>query len=61
MNLMTTQEAANYLRYSQSYLRKLVMWNKVPFIKFDRAVRFKKEDLDNFINSHRVDATSASS
>lgn len=59
MTLLTTNEAAKYLRYAPSYMRKLVMLNKVPFIKFDKAVRFKQEDLDHFIESHRVDAVSA--
>ena len=56
MTLMTVDEAARYLRYSPSYMRKLVMLNKVPFIKFEKAVRFDKEDLDRFIEEHRVDA-----
>jgi len=60
MTLLTTTEAAEYLRYKPSYMRKLVMLNKVPFIKFDKAVRFKKEDLDEFIDNHKVKADSAS-
>ncbi|MGE0075906.1 MAG: helix-turn-helix domain-containing protein [Sphaerochaetaceae bacterium] len=59
MTLLTTNEAAQYLRYAPSYLRKLVMLNKVPYIKFEKAVRFKKDDLDKFIDEHRVDARSA--
>ena len=59
MTLLTVNEAAEYLRYAPSYMRKLVMLNKVPFIKFEKAVRFKKEDLDKFIEAHRVDAESA--
>ena len=59
MVLLTTTEAAEYLRYKPSYMRKLIMLNKVPFIKFEKAVRFKKDDLDKFIDEHRVDAKSA--
>jgi len=59
MTLLTVNEAAEYLRYAPSYMRKLVMLNKVPFIKFEKAVRFKKEDLDKFIEAHRVDDESA--
>lgn len=54
MTLLTTNEAAEYLRYSASYLRKLVMLGKIPHVKFDRAVRFNKEDLDKMINDHKV-------
>ncbi|WP_422477253.1 helix-turn-helix domain-containing protein [Pleomorphochaeta sp. DL1XJH-081] len=59
MKLLTVDEAAKYLRYAPSYMRKLVMLNKVPYIKFGRAVRFNKDDLDKFITEHRVDAKSA--
>jgi excisionase family DNA binding protein len=56
---MTTNEAAEYLRYAPSYLRKLVMLNKIPYIKFGRAVRFEQKDLDEYITRHRIDAESA--
>ena len=59
MTLMTTNEAAEYLRYAPSYLRKLVMLNKIPYIKFGRAVRFEQKDLDEYITRHRIDAESA--
>jgi len=54
MNLMTVPEAAEYMRFSPSYLRKLVMNKKVPFFKIGRAVRFDKEELDDFIREGRV-------
>lgn len=55
MTLMTSNEVAQYLKLSPSYLRRLVMLNKIPYIKFDRAVRFEKKDVDDFLMSRRVD------
>lgn len=57
MALMTTTEAAEYLRYTPSYMRKLIMLNKVPYVKFEKAVRFRKEDLDAFIDQHKVNVS----
>lgn len=59
MTLMTTNEAARYLRYSPSYMRKLVMLKKLPFVKLDGAVRFRKEDLDEYVDRHLVVPESA--
>lgn len=57
MQLLKVDEAAQYLRYAPSYLRKLVMLKKVPHIKLNGAVRFKQEDLDQYIAERRVTAT----
>lgn len=51
--LLTTKEAARYLGVSASFLER-DRWAgaKIPFIKLgNRAVRYRQEDLDNFIES----------
>jgi len=29
----------------------------VPYVKFEKAVRFRKEDLDAFIDRHKVNVS----
>ena len=51
---LTTKEAAAFLGYKPSYLYKLTMWRRLPFYKVGRGVRFKREDLINFLTECRV-------
>ena len=51
---LTTKEAAAFLGYKPSYLYKLIMWRKLPYYKVGRGVRFKREDLVNFLTECRV-------
>ncbi len=51
---LTTREAAAFLGYAPSYLYKLTMWRRLPFYKVGRGVRFKREDLVNFLTECRV-------
>lgn len=53
---LTTKEAAAFLGYKSSYLYKLTMWRKLPFYKVGRGVRFKREDLVNFLTQDRREA-----
>lgn len=51
--LLTTKQAANFLSVSASFLEK-DRWAgaKIPFVKLNsRTVRYRMEDLINFINS----------
>ncbi|MCG9626918.1 helix-turn-helix domain-containing protein [Vibrio mediterranei] len=56
----TEQETAEYIGMSRSFLRQARMEGQrknrtiaPPFIKVGRAVRYLKEDLDNWLESHR--------
>ena len=51
---LTTKEAAAFLGYKSSYLYKLTMWRKLPYYKVGRGVRFKREDLVNYLTECRV-------
>lgn len=60
INLLNTLEAANYLGLSKAFLER-DRWAgaKVPFIKIgDRAVRYRMQDLDNYIESRSRKSTS---
>lgn len=57
---LNEQETALYIGMSRSFLRQSRMEgpraNRTiapPFIKIGRAVRYLKEDLDNWLNSQR--------
>ncbi len=52
--LLSEQAAANYLGLSY---RTLWGWRKlgrIAHIRFGSTVRYKREDLDEFIRSHRI-------
>ena len=51
---LNVKEAAILLGYRPSYLYKLTMWRKLPYYKVGRGVRFKREDLINFLTECRV-------
>ena len=44
-------DVARYLRYSPSTVRKMVHKKEIPFLKIRNAVRFRKEDIDEWIES----------
>ena len=59
--LLTTQEAADQLGVSAAYLER-DRWAgaKVPFVRLGaRAIRYRQEDLDNFVASRIRTSTSS--
>ena len=60
-NLLTTKQAAETLGVSTAYLER-DRWAgaKVPFVKLGhRSVRYRREDLDTFIESRLYTSTSS--
>lgn len=53
---LDTTSAASYLNLPQPTLQRWVKEHKIPFYQFGRNYMFKKTDLDNFIETHRVKA-----
>lgn len=60
-NILTSKEAAVYIGMSHSFLRQDRMngyrENRTPgpvFVKLGKSVRYLKEDLDAWLNTHRV-------
>ncbi len=51
--LLTRKEASRYLIVSTPTLDRMVRRKELPTIRFGRNVRFKKTDLDAFIESSR--------
>lgn len=52
--LLDSREAAAFLHVGVPTLRRWQMERKIPFIKLGRAVRYRRQDLVDFINDHHV-------
>ncbi len=55
-SLLTKIELMGYLRISRSTLDKWIKEKYLPYIKLDRRVLFRREDIDRFIKSRTVNA-----
>lgn len=52
--LLTTEEAGEFLGLSEKTMRTWRMENMGPyFIKINRSIRYRREDLEAFISSNR--------
>lgn len=59
-NLLSTKQAAAYLGVSASFLEK-DRWRgaRIPFVKVaNRAIRYRQNDLDNYVDSNVMQSTS---
>lgn len=52
--LLNTKQVADYLGYSDSYVRQLVCARKIPYIKLGRSVRFDESDIQAWVESCKV-------
>ena len=50
--LMTVDEAAAYLRLAPWTLRHWVCKKKIPYVRLGRSVRFRRKDLERFVNQN---------
>lgn len=58
--MLTTLEAASYLKLSAAYLNKMRVSGEGPvFAKLGRSVRYRRADLDTWITTRRFASTSA--
>lgn len=51
MDILSADEAAEYLKFSKPYLYKLAKENKIPHIDFGRHILFRRIDLFNWLGS----------
>jgi len=56
--LLTMDEASEYLGISKLTLYGWVSTRKIRFVKIGRLVKFKQQDLDQWIDGHTVMARS---
>jgi excisionase family DNA binding protein len=47
--LLTVKQAAEYLTVSERFIRRIRYENRIRCVKLGKHVRFRKEDLDAFI------------
>jgi excisionase family DNA binding protein len=52
--LLTLQQVAQRLQISETTLYKLARKGKIPAIKVGNQWRFKKEDIDKWLESQKV-------
>lgn len=56
--LLGEKAAANYLGISYENLKRSIRYKGlISYVKFRKGVRYRREDLDSYINKHRVSAT----
>lgn len=65
-NLLTDEEAANYISMSVAYLRADRSRGPVggstpgpPWLRLGRSIRYRKQDLDTWLSGQRVDRIAA--
>lgn len=54
--LLTVPEAAEYLGMAPNTIYVWSREGKLPSIKFSAAVRFRRADLEAWLDAHRLDA-----
>lgn len=52
MRLLTAQEVANILSVHLTTIGRWTRLGKLKSVKFDRAIRYRNEDVEDFINSN---------
>lgn len=59
MEVLTTKEAANYLRLAENTLEKMRLTGAGPqFVRMGRAVRYTRNALENWMTARTVSSTS---
>tara|TARA_R100001015_G_C4539033_1_gene103497 strand:- start:540 stop:710 length:171 start_codon:yes stop_codon:yes gene_type:complete len=53
-NLLTKDEVTESLKISRGTLDKWIKNKEIKYVKFDRSVRFREEDVNEYINSKLV-------
>ena len=52
-------EAADYLGTTERHMRNLIARRTITHVKVGRKIRFRKADLDAYVQSHTVSAGGA--
>ncbi|HEY3876471.1 MAG TPA: helix-turn-helix domain-containing protein [Candidatus Kapabacteria bacterium] len=57
--LLNAEQAAQYLNLSESFIRKAVGRNGIPFVRIGTRTLFRRSDLDTWVASHIVPTADA--
>ena len=52
--LLTIEQAAEYLGTGERFVRRLIAQRRIPFVKLGRHVRLERSTLDAFIDAGRI-------
>ena len=55
-DLLTLDQAADYLNVTGHFVRRLTHERRLPFLKVGRLVRIRRKDLDDFLEVRLVPA-----
>jgi excisionase family DNA binding protein len=55
-SLLSPQEMARYLNVSLKTIYRLVEGRAIPFYKIGRGLRFKREDIDEYMKNALVES-----
>ena len=55
-DLITVKELASILRVSETSVYRLVERRAIPFHRLPRGLRFRREDVDGYLNKCRVES-----
>jgi len=58
---LTVNEVAEFLRLSVQTIRRYTMKNEIPFHKINRAVRYKKSEIEKWVDNGGVKITAVGS
>jgi excisionase family DNA binding protein len=56
--LLRAKEAAHFLNVSENTIRTWIWQRRLPVVRLGRAVRLRREDLEEFIERNREEAVS---
>jgi excisionase family DNA binding protein len=53
--LLTIEEVTHYLNSTEHHIRSLVFKKEIPFLKVGRLIRFRKREIDSWLEMNRQD------
>jgi len=57
--LFTVETLAKYLQVSKQWIYERVQFKEIPYIKVGKFLRFRKSEIDKWLDGHKVPATSS--
>ena len=58
--LLDYADAATFLKFTERHVERMVQRGQLPHLKFGRSVRFRRSDLEAFIEARLVPARKGS-
>ncbi len=55
-DLLTVEQAAEYLNITDHFVRRLIRERRIPFLKVGRLVRLRRTDLEDYLVACSVPA-----